>query len=347
MCYVFTVDAQNSAKPKTVYIASDHGGFRLKNYIVSKLKPLGYQVRDFGPWKYNPDDDYPDTINGLLTSLSGLDSIRNNVYSLQKIAFEYTENMAKNYYFNYFSQLDLPNPMSRNENVVISHNGWKHLVEKKRSLNELITRFFALPRVPYLLLKTQNEPAYLKRAYQGFTEEYWIYQDIVEGVRIKVVLTSTNKDPVSFLSVMWKGSVETRGIEADETTKRGLSLAWKRRREFSTTEAVNIPQPHVLEEEYQTLTEKSITPSILICRNGVGVSTLANRLRGVRCALSWHPEHIKSARNDDDANCLAIPADHVTKELALETTLTFLQTPFSNEERHIRRLNKYGNTGNS
>lgn len=87
-------------------------------------------------------------------------------------------------------------------------------------------------------------------------------------------------------------------------------------------------------------TRESITPTIVICRNGVGVSVLANKIEGVRCALSFNPEHAKSARRDDDANFLALPADYVTKETALETTIVFLETPFSNEERHIRRLKK-------
>ena len=85
---------------------------------------------------------------------------------------------------------------------------------------------------------------------------------------------------------------------------------------------------------------------IVICRNGVGVSVLANKFAAIRCALSWNPEHAKSARNDDDANVLALPADYVTKEIALQVSLTFLETPFSTEERYVRRLNKYGNTGN-
>jgi ribose 5-phosphate isomerase B len=86
---------------------------------------------------------------------------------------------------------------------------------------------------------------------------------------------------------------------------------------------------------------------ILICRNGVGVSVLANKFAAIRCALSWSPEHARSARNDDDANVLALPADYITKETALQTSLAFLETPFSAEERYVRRLNKYGNTGNS
>ena len=91
---------------------------------------------------------------------------------------------------------------------------------------------------------------------------------------------------------------------------------------------------------------QDITVGIVVCRNGVGVSVVANKFKGVRCALSWSPEHAKSARNDDNANVLALPADYITKETALQVSLTFLETPFSNEERHIRRLTKYGDTGN-
>lgn len=80
--------------------------------------------------------------------------------------------------------------------------------------------------------------------------------------------------------------------------------------------------------------------AVVICRNGVGVSILANKTKGVRCALSFSPKHAKSAREDDDANFLALPADYISKETALETTLAFLETPFSNEERHNRRLEK-------
>lgn len=79
---------------------------------------------------------------------------------------------------------------------------------------------------------------------------------------------------------------------------------------------------------------------IVICKNGVGVTILSNRSSKIRCALSWNVKHIKSARNDDDANVLALPADYIDKEAALEISLAFLETPFSMEERHQRRLEK-------
>ena len=78
--------------------------------------------------------------------------------------------------------------------------------------------------------------------------------------------------------------------------------------------------------------------AIVICRNGVGVSVLANKFGDVRCALSWDENHIKTAREDDDVNVLAIPADFVTGPKAKKIVDVFLETNFSKAKRHIRRL---------
>lgn len=47
---------------KTIYIAGDHAAFELKEKIIAYLKKQGYTVKDFGPHKYDPNDDYPDFI---------------------------------------------------------------------------------------------------------------------------------------------------------------------------------------------------------------------------------------------------------------------------------------------
>lgn len=79
---------------------------------------------------------------------------------------------------------------------------------------------------------------------------------------------------------------------------------------------------------------------VLICANGVGISIAANKIDGIRAALSWNPKHAASSRNDDGANVLVLPADYVTKEEALEILQTWLSTNFSGEDRHIRRIQK-------
>jgi ribose 5-phosphate isomerase B len=77
---------------------------------------------------------------------------------------------------------------------------------------------------------------------------------------------------------------------------------------------------------------------ILICRSGQGVCMVANKYKGIRASLCWSAESAKPARFDDDANVLCLPSDFVSEKQAEEITLEWLNTPFSFEERHVRRL---------
>lgn len=82
---------------------------------------------------------------------------------------------------------------------------------------------------------------------------------------------------------------------------------------------------------------------IVICRNGVGVSMTANKFKGIRATLSFSTKHAESSRRDDNTNVLALPSDYISNEEALEIVKTWLTTPFSNKERHVRRVAKVNN----
>lgn len=90
----------------------------------------------------------------------------------------------------------------------------------------------------------------------------------------------------------------------------------------------------------QKVVKETGSKGILICRNGVGVCVAANKFAGIRATLSWTPKHAFSARNDDDTNVLCLPADYVNANLALEIVDIWLNTPFSGEERFVKRLKK-------
>ncbi len=77
---------------------------------------------------------------------------------------------------------------------------------------------------------------------------------------------------------------------------------------------------------------------IVICGSGIGVSIAANRNKNIYAALCWSPEVAKSARNHDLANVLALPADFVDKETAIEIVKTWLSEGF-NEGVYRDRLN--------
>ena len=79
---------------------------------------------------------------------------------------------------------------------------------------------------------------------------------------------------------------------------------------------------------------------ILICGTGVGISISANKFPGIRCALCTDCFTAEATRLHNDSNILAMGGRVVGAGLAVKIVDTFLNTPFSNEARHIRRIEK-------
>lgn len=79
---------------------------------------------------------------------------------------------------------------------------------------------------------------------------------------------------------------------------------------------------------------------ILICRSGQGVCITANKFSGVRAGLVWNPAEARASRNDDMTNILCLPSDYITVEAARSIVKNWLSTPWSKEERHVRRITK-------
>ena len=77
---------------------------------------------------------------------------------------------------------------------------------------------------------------------------------------------------------------------------------------------------------------------ILICGTGIGISIAANKVPGIRAAVCSDCFSAEATRLHNDANMLAMGAGIVGENLALEIVETFLNTPFSGEERHSRRI---------
>ena len=77
---------------------------------------------------------------------------------------------------------------------------------------------------------------------------------------------------------------------------------------------------------------------IIICGTGIGVSMVANRYKGIRAALCGDCFSAEATRLHNDANVLTMGARVVGPGLAVKIVDTFLNTPFSGEERHVRRI---------
>lgn len=77
---------------------------------------------------------------------------------------------------------------------------------------------------------------------------------------------------------------------------------------------------------------------ILLCGSGQGMCMAANRYKGIRAALGYNKDTIISARNDDDANVLCLPAKTLDSNEAFEIIDAFLKTPFGTPVRFKRRV---------
>ena len=88
----------------------------------------------------------------------------------------------------------------------------------------------------------------------------------------------------------------------------------------------------------KSVAEGRCEKGIVICTTGIGISMVANKVKGVRCALCADTLSAKMTRLHNNANVLAMGGGIVGPNLALEIVDTFLDTDFSNEEKHCRRV---------
>lgn len=88
----------------------------------------------------------------------------------------------------------------------------------------------------------------------------------------------------------------------------------------------------------KAVANKECELGILICGTGIGISIAANKIKGVRAALCHDCFSAEATREHNDANILAMGARVIGVGHALKIVDTFLDTPFSKDERHIRRI---------
>ena len=79
---------------------------------------------------------------------------------------------------------------------------------------------------------------------------------------------------------------------------------------------------------------------IVLGGSGNGEQIAANKVQGIRAALAWNESTAKLAREHNNANVIAIGARQHSKEEVLQLVRWFIAEPFSNDERHVRRISK-------
>jgi len=80
--------------------------------------------------------------------------------------------------------------------------------------------------------------------------------------------------------------------------------------------------------------------AIGVCGSGIGVAIAANRLKGIRCALSHDADHVRHGRENDHTNMLSLAADTLTVEEAQNIIETFISAQPKQDEKYVRRAKK-------
>lgn len=92
----------------------------------------------------------------------------------------------------------------------------------------------------------------------------------------------------------------------------------------------------------EAVRDKIVDFGIVICNTGIGVSIACNKVKGIRCAKVNDEWEAKLTREHNDANVIAL-GSRIPMNQMKEIIKIFLETPFSNEERHVRRIGMIDN----
>ena len=111
-------------------------------------------------------------------------------------------------------------------------------------------------------------------------------------------------------------------------------------RDFGTYTADSCDYPDFAGAAAEAVAAGECEKGIVLCTTGIGVSIVANKVKGIRCALLSDVMSARMTREHNDTNMMAIGAGVVGEMLALEIVDTWLGTEFSHNERHQRRIDK-------
>lgn len=102
----------------------------------------------------------------------------------------------------------------------------------------------------------------------------------------------------------------------------------------------SVDYPVYAKQVCEAVVSKEAELGILICGTGIGISIAANKIHGIRAALCSDCFSAQATKEHNNANVLCLGGRVLGVEIAKKIVETFLNTPFSNEERHINRINQ-------
>ena len=127
------------------------------------------------------------------------------------------------------------------------------------------------------------------------------------------------------------------GFEYKEKIKTLLSSLGHEVLDFGTNSTQPVDYPLFIRPAAEAVARGEAERGIVLGGSGNGEAIVANKVRGVRCALCWNLETARLARQHNDSNVLSLGERMIPEDLALEIVKVWLATPFEGG-RHVRRI---------
>src|SRR3954466_4737737 len=126
------------------------------------------------------------------------------------------------------------------------------------------------------------------------------------------------------------------GYRYKEEIKKYLAKLGHEVKDFGTKSEMTVDYPAFIRPVAEAVARGELERGVVLGGSGNGEAMVANRVRGIRCALCWSEQTAQWGRQHNDANVLALGQRTIPVELALRIVDLFLQTEFEGG-RHLRR----------
>lgn len=131
------------------------------------------------------------------------------------------------------------------------------------------------------------------------------------------------------------GAVELKNKLKAHLQEKGMEVV-----DFGTHTTDSCDYPDYIAPAAQAVASGECERGIVLCTTGIGVSIVANKIKGIRCALLSDTMTARLTREHNDTNMMALGAGVTGPMLAQEIVDVWLATDFSHSERHQRRIDK-------
>ena len=129
------------------------------------------------------------------------------------------------------------------------------------------------------------------------------------------------------------------GFEYKESIKRLLQSLGHEVLDFGTTSNVPTDYPLFIRPAAEAVAAGKADRAIVLGGSGNGEAIVANKVKGIRCAVSWNEESARLSRMHNDANALSLGQRMMTEATALAAVRIWLETPFEGG-RHLQRIHE-------